>query len=209
MEQKYYRRYTDPPSLIHILSNRELTLLNPASWDDRNDSHFMAEYKEKNKLASVLALCFTSAQQTYHHWRVFAPGPSGVCIGFRGTDLRAAVAKAPSTKIEAVKYLKLMQLKKKSRLDKSRLPFIKREQFSPEKETRILWESKGKKCASLPLPIEVSAITRITLSPWMHKSLKKDIQKLIKSIPECNSVRVYRSTLIGNSTWMRLGSEAM
>ena len=169
----------------------------------------MAQYKEKLTLASVLALCFTSAQQTYHHWRVFASGPAGVCIGFRGSDLWSAVANVPGAKIDSVEYLKLEELKNKHKFAKERLPFLKREQFSPEKETRILWESKRQKRAALPLPIDPSAITRITLSPWMHKSLTNDVRKLIKSIQGCGSIRVYRSTLIGNATWMRLGSEAI
>jgi hypothetical protein len=44
---------------MHMLARRELTLLDPSSWDDRNDSLFLEQYREKRGLQSVLALCFT------------------------------------------------------------------------------------------------------------------------------------------------------
>jgi len=36
-----------------MLLNESITLLNPRTWDDRNDSYFLALYKKKKKLASV------------------------------------------------------------------------------------------------------------------------------------------------------------
>lgn len=76
------RRYTELPSLIYMLAYRKITLLDPSSWDDKNDSYFFSLYRDKVKLKSVLALCFTQARDTYHHWRVFAPGSAdvpGIC----------------------------------------------------------------------------------------------------------------------------------
>jgi hypothetical protein len=76
------RRYTNLASLIHILKRQTITLLNPATWDDRNDAYFMSEYRRIKQAKSVLALCFTTAPETYHHWRVFSHGGDGVCIEF-------------------------------------------------------------------------------------------------------------------------------
>jgi hypothetical protein len=90
----YLRRYTDIPALISVLSERKITLLDPASWDDKNDSRFLALYKDKEKLQSVLALCFTQTDEMYHHWRVFANGSAGVCIRF---DRSAAAASMRAT----------------------------------------------------------------------------------------------------------------
>jgi hypothetical protein len=58
MSGDYLRRYTDLTALIYLLRKRKLTLLDPSSWDDSNDSHYLTLYKEKRKLKSVLALCF-------------------------------------------------------------------------------------------------------------------------------------------------------
>jgi len=76
------RRYTNLAATVHLLRNRCLTLLNPESWDDRNDAYFLAQYKERTNASSVLALCFAEASETYHHWRVFSSGGDGVCIEF-------------------------------------------------------------------------------------------------------------------------------
>ena len=68
------RRYTDVTSLIHIRRRRKITLLDPTTWEDKNDSKFLSIYKDKNNLKTVLALCFTDAPETSHHWKVFSPG---------------------------------------------------------------------------------------------------------------------------------------
>lgn len=78
----YLRRYTDLPTLLHLLIERELTFLDPSRWDDKNDAFYMEKYREFNALRTLLALCFTQAPETYHHWRVFCSGPSGVCLYF-------------------------------------------------------------------------------------------------------------------------------
>src|SRR5579871_1937831 len=77
------RRYTDLPSLFRLLATRQITLIDPRSWDDRNDTFYMAQYKERKQLSSLLALCFSMAPETYHHWYIFTKGSSGVCIQFR------------------------------------------------------------------------------------------------------------------------------
>ncbi len=89
MSKAFLRRYTDLPGLIYVLRERKITLLDPQSCDDSNDSHYLTLYKQKKRLGSVLALCFTQASETYHRWRVFANGASGVCITFNRTALEA------------------------------------------------------------------------------------------------------------------------
>jgi len=58
-------------------------LLNPVSWDDANDSHFLNVYKQAKNLTCLNALCFSEADETYHHWRVFAGGSGGIRITFK------------------------------------------------------------------------------------------------------------------------------
>jgi len=90
---KYLRRYTHLPALLYMLNERKITLLSPATWDDTNDSHYLLRYKEKKKLKTVLALCFSQSDETYHHWRIFSGSAAGVCIRFDQDSLRDALGK--------------------------------------------------------------------------------------------------------------------
>lgn len=124
----YLRRYTDIPALLHLLKGKQLTLLDPATWDDKNDSYFMSIYKEKKKFKTVLGLCFSQAAQTYHHWRVFANSPSGVCIVFNRSSLLDDLESDANIQAKEMEYLTLS--KAKDRIFKTHeLPFIKRYGF--------------------------------------------------------------------------------
>lgn len=207
MPETYYRRYTDIPSLVGMLTNGELTLLEPLTWDDKNDSYYLEQYRLKLKLRSVLALCLSRANETYHHWRIFSPGPAGVCVWFKEQKLKAAVAKVPGLRMKPMEYLTVKNLRSK-KIAVSKLPFVKRFPFKPEDEVRLLWESKTKEQVSLGVPFDSDAIERITLSPWLHTSLADPMKALLKTLPECHRYNVYRSTLVSNAEWKRHGREA-
>lgn len=204
---KILRRYTDLPSLAYLLREQCITLVDPQFWDDTNDSYFLSLYREKQRLASVLALCFTQVTETYHHWRVFASGASGVCISFHREEFLKAVNRYGGVKARSVRYLKINQLEDK-RLAVSALPFLKRHPFEHENEVRLLYESRTRKQQTIDIPIPLSCVDRITLSPWLHKNLSLPIKKLLWSIPECNDLKIVRSTLIGNDEWKQAGEAA-
>ena len=205
-KKQSYRRYTDLPSLVAMLSQGQITLLDPASWDDKNDSFFLSTYKEKKSLNSVLALCFTTASETYHHWRVFSSGPAGICIHFKPSALENAFRKQ-KVQFKKVNYLKVDQLQKNPPTI-PKLPFIKRFPFRAEREFRALWESKSEIRDYLAVEIDLGSITRITLSPWLHPNLRENMVALLKSIDGCKSIPVYRSTLTGDPTWQSYGRKA-
>jgi hypothetical protein len=52
-ETNAIHRYTDLPGLLHLLEQRTLTLLDPMTWDDSNDSHFLRVYKKKKGLSCL------------------------------------------------------------------------------------------------------------------------------------------------------------
>lgn len=106
-------RYTSLASVVHLLSERRLTLLDPSTWDDKNDVHFMETYKARKSGRNVFALCFSRAPHTYHHWRVFAPGPDGVCIAFYEDKLRDVLNVDSQMEFEDVKYCSLPEARKK------------------------------------------------------------------------------------------------
>src|SRR5690242_3180718 len=126
MSESYLRRYTDIPALTYLLNERKITLLDPDYWDDSNDSYYLRLYRRKKNLGSVLALCFSRASETYHHWRVFANGTSGVCIRFKRAELLRAVKQQTGIRAKPVTYLTLADMRGKS-LAVNDLPFLKRQ----------------------------------------------------------------------------------
>jgi hypothetical protein len=201
------RRYTDLSVAIQLLANRQITLVSPLSWDDANDSRFLAIYKERKSLDVLLALCFTYSQETYHHWRVFAPGPGGVCITFQKKSLLYALEKIRGISSREVNYASIDHLKKNP-LHIQELPFLNRAAFEPEREFRVIYEGCGTKLDFLDVPIPISCIERITLSPWLNKRLRPCISKLIRGMHGCSGLSVARSTLIGNEEWQAYGEDA-
>jgi hypothetical protein len=83
------RRYTDLAAAMNILQTRTLTLTDPSRWDDGNDRYGMAEFKRRQGLQTLLAMCFATCAETYHHWRVFTEGKSGVCFEIDKAQLLA------------------------------------------------------------------------------------------------------------------------
>ena len=195
------------PALIYLLRERKITLLDPASWDDKNDSYFLSLYRQKRNLTSVLALCFTPAYETYHHWRVFADGSSGACISFDQAKLLKAVKKQVGVTAKAVQYLTLADIRD-MKVKTSTLPFLKRSAYGDERELRIIYESSTKKDSSLDVAIPLACIERITLSPWIPAALSDHLKSTIKEIDGCSAMKVYRSTLISNENWKALGESA-
>src|SRR5262245_5447901 len=200
-------RYTNIPALIYLLREQKITLLDPETWDDKNDSHYLSLYREKRSLKTVLALCFTRAFETYHHWRVFADGSSGVCIQFHPTGLVRAVRKQPGVTAKAVQYLMLKEVRERT-LKVKELPFLKRYPYQDECEFRVIYESKSVRKTSLDIAIPLSCIERITLSRWIPHALTDHLKRTIRDIEGCKQLKIARSTLISNDQWKDLGENA-
>jgi hypothetical protein len=195
------KRYTSLPSLLQMLQTREIVLLSPTTWDDRNDRYFMRKYKERRDYETVLALCFTRANETYHHWRVFTQGAEGVCITFKKAGLLKAFEEYNDNILsQTVSYKKIQDingLKPKV----GELPFIKRQPYADEKEFRIVYRDESESLDAKGFSFDLKCIEKITLSPWMHQALAKSVVKTIKSIKGCSSLKVYQTTLLENEQW--------
>jgi hypothetical protein len=205
--KRYLRRYTDIPALIYMLREKQITLLDPETWDDTNDSYFLTLYREKKKLGSVLAVCFTRESETYHHWKVFASGASGVCITFRREELLQAIEKQRGIRTGQVRYLKLDDIRE-SKAALQTLPFLKRHPFKQESEFRIIYESPTR-IPSLDIPISLSCIQRVTLSPWLHPALSEHVNATLRAVIGRADIKLVRSTLIGNADWKTFGESAV
>ena len=203
--KNFLRRYTDLPALIHLLRTASITFLDPSSWDDKNDAYFMNLYKERAGRKTLLAICCSQETETYHHWRVFSSGPSGVCVAFRRQQLVRALESNACVRSGKVEYLKLNELgRRHDALD--RMPFLKRAPFGPEHEFRFVLESASDRVRAISYPIPFDCVDRVYLSPWMPEAVAESVKLTLKAIPGASSIPITRSTLILNDQWQSYGN---
>jgi hypothetical protein len=195
-------RYTSLPVALDILVRRQVTLLSPETWEDRNDAFYLERYREENKLGTLVAICFTTRGETFHHWKVFSNGLSGVCIEFYKNQLLGAFPISKGFRCEPIDY-KLIQTLTKNRPAIERWPFLKRKAFRDEGEFRIIYEDRTAHDFIKHVDIELDTICKVTLSPWLPDEVAKSVKELINTIKGCESIQVKRSSLINNSRWKK------
>lgn len=196
-------RYTNLAAVIHLLESRQITLLNPSTWDDSNDAFFMSVYKERKKASSVLALCFAESPQTYHHWRVFSHGTDGVCIEFDKFRLLKSLDADGGVKHGSINYARLRDVRRMTDIATEELPYVKRWPYKDEAEYRAVYVDHVDPKPFHDVPIPLNSINRITLSPWLATSLADSVKSHLKSKTGCSKLKIYRSTLIDNPNWKR------
>ena len=207
MSSSQFRRYTSLPFLLDILYKNRLPLLNPATWDDKNDSYFMELYKKKKKLKSLLAICFADSPESYHHWKIYAGDASGVCIEFFQPHLLNKLGHDNRFRIGPVRYPLIDNLERDvPAIDD--LPFIKRYPFRDECEFRLIYEDFDKDVKVEYIPINTSDIERVVVNPWVNQAVFKSIQAVIKGIEGWRNVKVIQSTVVNNEKWKKIGNQA-
>ena len=192
--------FTSLPVLLDMLVKRKLVLSSPTLWEDANDSFYINNYKLKKKLRTVLALCFTTGFETFHHWKIFSYGSAGVCVEFDKKMLLGFFANIKGIRSGSVKYRSITDLEA-SRPNLEDWPFLKRLPYKDEKEFRIIYENKYKCEETKEISFDVECIRRITLSPWLRRHASETVKNIIKSIEGCNGLKVNHSTLLDNSRW--------
>lgn len=200
------RRYTNLPILLDMLVNKKITLLDPITWEDRNDSFYIEKYREIKGLKTVLALCFTTKPETFHHWKVFAGNSSGVCIQFNAEKLTRCFNKYPDIRTGSVTY-RLVRDLKRDNPSVDELPFLKRRQYADETEFRILYENKAQSFRTKNFSLNLGCIERITLSPWLPSSTSKTVKNIIWDIPGCAEIDLIRTGVLENTVWKNIANK--
>ena len=194
---------------MNMLLEKKITLLDPSGWDDRNDAYFLEAYRKKVSAKHVYALCFTEAQQKYHHWSVFASGADGVCISFYKSKLIRLVKDQGSFEFKQVKYIAAEKARKYLPFSEDGLKFTKNLRYSDEDEWRLLYTDLEGVTSNPTIPITFDSIYRITLSPWLAKPLAQSLKKVINSLPGCGSLDVKRSTLVDYAGWKTIADKSV
>ena len=195
-------RYTSLPVALDILVKQHITLLSPETWEDRNDAFYLERYREEKSLRTLLAICFSARGETFHHWKVFSSGSSGVCIEFDKNLLLQAFPSSRGFRYGQIEY-RLVRTVNKKRPEIEKWPFLKRKAFKDEGEFRIIYENQTAHERPKHVDIDLGTIKKVTLSPWLPDAVAESVQALIKTIKGCESLPVNRSSLIDNSGWKK------
>jgi len=198
-EIKILNRFTTLPILLDFLERKKLVLLDPKSWDDRNDTEVIMAYKEKKNIEQLFALCFTHDYETIHHWKTFAHGPSGCCIEFNAQKL-LKIFDAYGLNHGLVSYKKISEIRKKVQ-PLNQLPFTKRIPYECEKEYRVIYEGSSP-CVVFEIDVPLSCINKITISQQMPEPVFQTIKKLLKNTFKDPAKRISRSTIYENKIWI-------
>ena len=198
----YYSPINSTSSYFLTVS-KKITLLDPLTWDDKNDAFFLEQYKVFEKARTVLAICFTQGAERYHYWRTFSNGTDGVCVHFDKDRLLNAFQEDDRIRSEQVRYEKVEDIEA-LQLNGDELPFVKRWPYQDEREFRVLYLDKKNHVESREYNIDLRCIRRITLSPWMPKTLTTSVRRTLRAINGCSKLQIARSTLIENETWKKM-----
>lgn len=200
--QPILNRYTCLPVALDVLAKKRLTLLPPDLWDDRNDAYYLERYRQARDFSCVLAICFSQCAETFHHWRVFSHGFSGVCIEFDKASLLKSLVDQKGFRTGEVVY-RLIKTVRRSNLGPQQWPFLKRKPYKDEREFRIVFESKAETARAKHVDIDLASIRKVTLSPWLPGPVADSVMDIVKRIDGCDRLSVNRSSLIDNDDWKK------
>jgi hypothetical protein len=187
-----------------MLRTRTITLLDPGTWDDKNDAFFMAQYKRQKDLKALLALCFADCPETYHHWRVFSHGADGVRVEFDKALLLKAFKGDDHVIHGDMRYKLIKELQRPGSFSVGDLPFLKRRPFKDEREFRIIYAHPRRVSFTKDYKFDLAAVRAITLSPWIVGELADSVIDNLRQIDGCSLLRISRSTLVDNAEWKKL-----
>jgi hypothetical protein len=197
---KKLNRYTTLPVLLDMLKRKRLVLLDPSSWEDKNDSEILLEYKKRKRVQKFFALCFSYGDETIHHWKTFADGTSGCCVQFDAIQLIELLNNTTGIRYGSVKYKKLKDLKDEV-IDVEDMPFTKRWPYRCEDEFRVIWAGRTEQ-TNYEIPFDLKMITKVTISQRMPEQVYETIKEYLREAFRRPDKRINRSTLYENRIWI-------
>lgn len=117
-----------------------------------------------------------------------------MCIHFRRAGFKTAM-QAANVKVNKMTYLKLGQLEVGT-FPVEEPPFLKRIALEDEGEIRAVYENKAREQELKQVDIDFSIIEKVTLNPWMPKSVADSVRTTIESLRKAADFTVTQSSLV-------------
>lgn len=191
-------RFTTLPFLIELLKTKKLMLLSPKTWEDHNDTDILMEYKHRQNIVGLLAICFTDKGETIHHWKTFSSGESGCCIQFDKSRLLQELSKDKRIEHKKVTYPTIINSHAVATED---IPFTKRLPYKCEQEYRVILKHE-KNVLFHSIDIDLNLITKITLSPNLPESTFYTLADILKTLMNGYNIPINHSSLFQNKDWI-------
>jgi hypothetical protein len=189
-------------SVLDMVVHRRITLLTPSNWADVNDRNGMAVFAERMGAKEAYAFCMMGTKETSHHWKVFADSGFGACVIFRRTRLLNGLKNHPNILRGPVDYKKHADLAVLAPIPTERLPFLKREVFSDEREYRLVATAPDFLASgSLSVGIKLDWIERIVFASSIPRPLVETLEGLVRAQDGCATLNLHFSRMPENQTW--------
>ena len=193
---KYLYRYIPFERLAEVLMTKSLPIPYPKNWNDQHDLDNALNKIPSDEVVGVA--CLTKRWETSFHWDLFAK--HGVRLAFDGDKLNKCVSRV-NAKLEEVEYVSYDKYIKKLTSNESLL-FVKRKQYKPEQEWRIVCQVAKEKMTTENVvkyvPFEWSDLVKITISPHYEFSdylfYKALVLKMLESVGAKN-IKIKHSSL--------------
>jgi hypothetical protein len=194
-------RFTTLPVLLDLLRRKKIVLLDPSTWEDKNDAETILAYKKRKRIPRLFAVCFGIGDETVHHWKTYANGISGCCIEFDEDRLLHCFRGMTEIRWGDVEYKKLTEVEDNP-VPIDQRPFVKRWPYRCENEFRILWEGDTD-LPTIDVDIDFGSINKITISQGMPADVYGSIKELLHEEIGDPSSKVNKSTLYENKRWIK------
>jgi len=201
----YICRYIDATELFDCIKNKRIILRDPKFWEDKNDYFLIKQYIEGKGINNIYASCFTSNDDAYHFWKIYANRPTGICIKFDTSKLFESIKKDPQMqcfRFDVVQYRALKDVTQ-NEVNINEYPFIKRLAFKAEEELRLFFEESKTDLPYRTLGVELDSIKEVVISPLIRDEFAEGFLRIIKSAGDLSNIRVRRSTILESSTWQK------
>ena len=208
-QPRLLRRYTDVLSVLDMVVHRRITLLSPSNWADLNDRHGMETFAEQSGVREAYAFCMTGARETSQHWKVFPDSGFGACVIFHRSRMLKGLEKHSTVLHGPVNYRKHAELARLAPIPTARLPFLKREVFSDEREYRLVATVPDSVAlGSKTVGIELDWIQRIVFAANIPRPLVETLEGLVRAQNGCAELNLRFSRMPENQVWAEAFAKA-